>query len=150
VVETLWFECRGPPPKQKALRPISAPGEEIERRARFSYDDLLALFNCSERSNPRSATVQPYNSAAVPPANSDPASRCRKNPSSYPDFRTRPFCTTTLILPLKFKVLSRLSIEAESASEALTFRRNSMKFFPSFELSNPLIVRSLPINQSEL
>jgi hypothetical protein len=47
---TLLLDYRRPPPKQKALRPISAPRADIERRARFFYDDLLALFNCSEQS----------------------------------------------------------------------------------------------------
>jgi hypothetical protein len=39
----------------------------------------------------RRFTIQPYTSAEVPPANIDPASRCRKNPSSYPDLGTSRF-----------------------------------------------------------
>src|ERR1039458_3641594 len=50
AVVTLLPDYRRLPPTQKALRSIATPGAEIEHRARFSYDDLLALFNCSEHS----------------------------------------------------------------------------------------------------
>src|SRR5256885_4985827 len=51
----------------------------------------------------------------------------RKYPSSYPDFSTRPFCTTTLSFPLKWISHNRRSIEADNNSAERTLRRNSTK-----------------------
>jgi hypothetical protein len=43
---TILFSQADLPPTQKALRSASARSSETDHRARFSYDDLLALFNC--------------------------------------------------------------------------------------------------------
>jgi hypothetical protein len=144
---SLLLDSLRPQPK-KALRSIAAAKRKSNAGLVFLTTTCLRyLIVCNPTIfNPtiRSLTFRPYNSAEVPPANMDPASRCRKNPSSYPDLSTRPFCITTLIRPLKFKVLNKCSIAAESTSEALTFRRNSTKSFPSFELSSPLMAARLP------
>src|SRR4051794_13977133 len=50
-----------------------------------------------------------------------------KYPSSYPDFRTFPFCSTTVTRPVNFTRESRVSVAALNNSNSCTFRRNSMK-----------------------
>ena len=54
---------------------------ETERRARFSYDDLLALFNFARlRKSDRFSNA--YDSREASPVNIDPECRRRKYPSS--------------------------------------------------------------------
>jgi hypothetical protein len=50
-----------------------------------------------------------------------------KYPSSYPDFSTVPFCTTTVTRPVNFNWCSKLSVAALSSSNSCTLRRNSAK-----------------------
>jgi hypothetical protein len=52
---------------------------------------------------------------------------------------TSPFGTTTQIRPLNRGVFNKCSMAAESTSAARIFRRNSMKFFPSLQLSVLLV-----------
>lgn len=66
--------------------------------------------------------------------------RCRKYPSSYPDFSTRPFCITTLTRPVKRSESNNCSIDADNTSASRTFRRNSPKFLSSIELSGFLVI----------
>jgi len=49
-VVTLLLDYRRPLAEAKSPALDPAPRADIERRARFFYDDLLALFNCSEQS----------------------------------------------------------------------------------------------------
>src|SRR5579862_4063262 len=97
------------------------------------------LFNfCRSTAASASPTGSPqlsYRSMDISCSSLDPDLNCRKNPSSYPDFSTRPFCTTTLTLPLKCRAFNRCSIAADNTSAARTFRRNSTKFFSSLQLS---------------
>src|SRR5713101_3495372 len=130
---------------KKNPAPASAMKAETGRRARFSYDDLLELFNClttlalASRANPATRLPPTLYGSIATPGSSKPVPRWRKNPSSYPDFRTRPFCTTTLIRPLNPSDFTSCCSEAESTSAALTFLRNSTKFFSSLQLSTLLI-----------
>jgi hypothetical protein len=66
---------------QKALRSTAALVAEIEHRARFFTTTCLGYL-IVPNSRKRRFTIQPYTSAEVPPANIDPASRCRKNRAS--------------------------------------------------------------------
>jgi len=50
---------RRTPQTQKALRSISVSKTKIKRRARFSYDHLLALFSCSHQSQSNHARPAP-------------------------------------------------------------------------------------------
>ncbi len=50
-----------------------------------------------------------------------------KYPSSYPDFKTVPFCTTTVTRPVNFNWCSKLSVAALNSSNSCTLRRNSAK-----------------------
>src|SRR5580698_1479618 len=142
--------------RKKSPAPAPAPRAETERRARFSYDDLLGLFTCwtcylillAKLTLPAKELsrlpVICYGSIATPGSRPElsrlePGSCCRKNPSSYPDFSTRPFCKTTLTRPLNRNDFNRCSMEPESTSPPRTFRRNSTKFFASLQLSAPVM-----------
>jgi hypothetical protein len=50
-----------------------------------------------------------------------------KYPSSYPDFNTVPFCTTTVTRPVNFSWASNRSVAVLSSSNSCTLRRNSVK-----------------------
>ena len=86
--------------------------------------------------NPKLVSAQ---GATATPASIKPDSRCRKNPSSYPDFNARPFCTTTLSRPRKPSDFNNCCMDAESTSAARTLRRRSTKLFSSLQLSTLLI-----------
>jgi len=70
-------------------------------------------------------------SSPCSPAQSDHVSRLSflrlKYPSSYPDFKTVPFCSTTVTRPVNFNLPNKLSVAALSRSNSCTFRRNSAK-----------------------
>lgn len=53
-----------------------------------------------------------------------------KYPSSYPDFNTVPFCTTTVTRPVNFNSASKRSVAVLNNSKSCTLRRNSAKEFP--------------------
>src|SRR6185437_4385382 len=75
--------------------------------------------------------------------------RRRKYPSSYPDFRIRPFCTTTLTRPVKRSVCSSRSMDADSTSASCTLRRKSTNISSSVGAS-PLFMSPYLHTMSEL
>ena len=86
------------------------------------------------------ALLQSQATSSLTPA----LARCWKYPSSYPDFNTRPFCITTLTLPVNRSDNSNRSMDADSTSADFTFRRNSPKTLSSFELSRGPVMISSP------
>jgi hypothetical protein len=136
--------CRNVAPpgaKSPALDRRSCSGNRTE--GPLSYEDLLVLFNGCKLSQ---ATF--YDSALIlPPKCRLPTliqPRVAEKSLLVPGLGNLPFCTTTLIRPLKFRVLSSCSMAAGSAADALTCRRNSTKSLP---LSLPLMATRSSRNQ---
>ena len=101
------------------------------RRARFCYDDLHKLFSFYNSQWSGSGERRLLLSLSVRRRFVDYVSRSAflrlKYPSSYPDFNTVPFCTTTVTRPVNFNWCSKLSVAALSSSNSCTLRRNSAK-----------------------
>src|SRR5579871_2930121 len=117
--------------------PGSVAVRQNHDRARFAYDDLLLLFTCSQEA--RSA-ADPYPTSLTCSGGALPAwLRHRKYPSSYPDFRIRPFCTTTLNRPVKRSTCNNRSRDADSTSAPCTLRRNSTNACSSLGASTVFI-----------
>jgi hypothetical protein len=100
-------------------------------RARFCYDDLQELFSFtnSQWSGSRERRLLlslSFRRRLVNYVNRFSFLRL-KYPSSYPDFSTVPFCTTTVTRPVNFNWCSKLSVAALSSSNSCTLRRNSAK-----------------------